>query len=52
MTLTLYPELDSVLSEVADHASDVLGDDMVGAYLEGSFALGAGDRTAMSTSSW
>ena len=43
MTLTLYPELDRVLSEVADHASDVLGDDMVGAYLEGSFALGAGD---------
>ena len=43
MMLTLYPELDSVLSEVADHASDVLGDDMVGAYLEGSFALGAGD---------
>jgi hypothetical protein len=43
MTLTPYPELDGVLGELADHAADVLGDVLVGAYVEGSFALGAGD---------
>lgn len=43
MAFTPYPELDRVVSEVADHAADVLGDDLVGAYVEGSFALGAGD---------
>ncbi len=43
MASTSYPELDGVLAEVADHAADVLGDDLVGVYLEGSFALGAGD---------
>jgi hypothetical protein len=41
--LTPFPELDHVMCEVADHAADVLGDDLVGVYIEGSFALGAGD---------
>ncbi|MDQ2750756.1 MAG: DUF4111 domain-containing protein [Actinomycetota bacterium] len=43
MTFTPFPELDDVVRELADHAADVLGDDLVGAYVEGSFALGAGD---------
>jgi predicted nucleotidyltransferase len=43
MTLTPYADLDRVVTEIAGHAADVLGDDFVGAYIEGSFALGAGD---------
>lgn len=36
-------ELDGVLAEVADHAHDVIGEDLVGVYLQGSFALGGAD---------
>lgn len=36
-------ELDAVLDAVAGHARSVHGDAFVGAYLEGSFALGAAD---------
>ncbi|MEP7019172.1 MAG: aminoglycoside adenylyltransferase domain-containing protein [Pseudonocardiales bacterium] len=43
MAITPYEQLDAVAAEVASHARAVLGDDLVGAYVEGSFALGAGD---------
>ena len=36
-------ELDGVLTELVDPARDVLGDDLVGVYLQGSFALGGAD---------
>jgi hypothetical protein len=42
--LTPYPELDGVVHEIVEHAADVLGGNLVGGYLEGSFALGAGDQ--------
>lgn len=44
MALTPYPALDAVVTEVAEQAAHVLGEQFVGAYLEGSFALGAGDE--------
>ncbi|MEP6851811.1 MAG: aminoglycoside adenylyltransferase domain-containing protein [bacterium] len=43
MALTGDPGVDQVVAELADHAAEVLGPDMIGAYIEGSFALGAGD---------
>lgn len=43
MAVTRYPELDRVLSDLTEHAVDVFGTDLVGSYVEGSFALGAGD---------
>lgn len=43
MAITPYEQLDAVTAEIASHARAVLGEDMVGAYVEGSFALGAGD---------
>ena len=36
-------ELDGVLTRLVDTARDVLGDDLVGVYLHGSFALGGAD---------
>jgi len=36
-------ELDDVLAELVDQARSALGDDLVGAYLQGSFALGDAD---------
>ena len=41
--ITPFPELDAVLTGLAGTARDVLGDTYVGCYLQGSFALGAGD---------
>lgn len=41
---TGFAELDDVLLELTDRAADVLRDDFVGAYLQGSFALGDADR--------
>ncbi|KRE54539.1 nucleotidyltransferase domain-containing protein [Phycicoccus sp. Soil748] len=40
---TGIPELDGVLAELVDRARDALGDDFVGVYLQGSFALGDAD---------
>src|SRR5207248_2041141 len=40
---TPYPELDAVLDDLVGSARDILGETFVGAYLQGSFALGAGD---------
>jgi hypothetical protein len=41
--LTQFPELDALLGRLQHAAHDVLGDSYVGTYLQGSFALGAGD---------
>jgi hypothetical protein len=40
---TPFPELDAVLVDLAETARTILGTTYVGAYLQGSFALGAGD---------
>jgi len=41
---TQFDELNEVLGDLVAEAGDVLGDNLVGAYLQGSFALGAGDE--------
>lgn len=41
---TSYPELNHVLAVLVDGARDVLGDRFVGAYLQGSFAVGDADE--------
>jgi hypothetical protein len=41
---TPYVELDALLAELLDHWRRILGDDLAGAWLQGSFALGAGDQ--------
>ena len=41
--ITPYPELDALLAALVRSARDILGDTFVGAYVQGSFALGAGD---------
>jgi len=40
---TGFAELDELLEEFVVRVEAILGDDFVGAYLTGSFALGAGD---------
>lgn len=40
---TPYAELDQVLIDLVASAREILGDTYVGAYVQGSFALGAGD---------
>jgi hypothetical protein len=40
---TIFPELNELLGEIVARVQSVLGDNFVGAYLTGSFALGAGD---------
>lgn len=40
---TRFTELNGVLHDLVHDARDVLGETFVGAYLQGSFALGAGD---------
>ncbi len=41
---TPYPELNAVLEELVDSAQVVLRNSFVGAYLQGSFAVGEFDR--------
>ena len=41
--MTSFPELDAVLDDLVRSAASILGDDLVGFYLTGSMALGAGD---------
>jgi predicted nucleotidyltransferase len=41
---TPYPELDAVLAELVAGARSVLGENFVGAYLQGSFAVGDADE--------
>lgn len=40
---TAFQELNELLGELVARVESILGDDFVGAYLTGSFALGAGD---------
>lgn len=44
MAFTPDPQLNDVLWELVERSKNALGSDFVGAYLQGSFALGAGDR--------
>lgn len=44
MSSTPFPDLDAVLAELAGRAAAILGADFVGAYLQGSFAVGDADR--------
>lgn len=41
---TPYADLDELLEELLGHWRRILDDNLVGAYLQGSFALGAGDE--------
>lgn len=43
MTWTPYADLDALLEELVGHWQLVLGDNLAGAWVQGSFALGAGD---------
>jgi hypothetical protein len=43
VTATAYPELDDVLADLLGHWQRILGSNLLGAYVQGSFALGAGD---------
>ena len=40
---TVFPELNDLLEEVIGRVTSILAENFVGAYLTGSFALGAGD---------
>jgi hypothetical protein len=40
---TVFPELNELLGELVARVEAILGATFVGAYLAGSFALGAGD---------
>jgi hypothetical protein len=42
--VTPYADLDVLLDELLGHWRRILGDDLAGAWLQGSFALGAGDQ--------
>jgi hypothetical protein len=44
MSPTPFPDLNAVLAELAERAAAILGTDFVGAYLQGSFAVGDADR--------
>jgi hypothetical protein len=44
--LTQFPELNVLLADFVRRVRSVLGDDFVGAYLTGSFALGGGDAAS------
>jgi hypothetical protein len=44
MAPTPYPELNQVLGELVSRMGQILGDDFVGAYLQGSFAVGDFDQ--------
>lgn len=42
--ITPYTDLDALLGELLEHWQQILGRDLVGAYVQGSFALGSGDQ--------
>ncbi|WP_051441530.1 aminoglycoside adenylyltransferase domain-containing protein [Arthrobacter sp. H14] len=42
--ITPYADLDEVLAEMLGHWQRILGENLAGAYVQGSFALGAGDQ--------
>lgn len=41
--MTKFPELNRVLAELTTRAGEILGDNLVGVYLQGSFAVGDAD---------
>src|SRR3954471_15238251 len=43
---TGFPELNALLADFVERVSSILADDLVGAYLVGSFALGGGDMAS------
>jgi hypothetical protein len=43
MPWTPYADLDELIDELLGHWRRILGDNLAGAYVQGSFALGAGD---------
>lgn len=45
-TATQFPELNRVLVEIAERAASILGDDFIGMYLQGSFAVGDADEAS------
>ncbi len=45
-TPTEFPELNDVLRELTERAHAILGDNFVGAYLQGSFAVGDADMAS------
>jgi hypothetical protein len=42
--ITPYADLDELLAELVGHWQRILGRNLIGAYVQGSFALGAGDQ--------
>lgn len=42
--VTPYADLDALLLELLGHWQRILGEDLAGAWVEVSFALGAGDQ--------
>ena len=42
--ITPYADLDELLAELLGHWQRILGENLVGAYVQGSFALGSGDQ--------
>jgi len=42
--LSQYPELEDVLKQFVERVKPVLGDNLLAIYLQGSFALGGGDK--------
>lgn len=42
--VTPYADLDALLLELLSHWQRILGEDLAGAWVQGSFALGAGDQ--------
>ncbi|MDQ2845698.1 MAG: DUF4111 domain-containing protein [Actinomycetota bacterium] len=42
--ITPYADLDELLTELLGHWRRILGENLAGAYLQGSFALGSGDQ--------
>jgi aminoglycoside adenylyltransferase-like protein len=43
-SLTEFPELNEIVRDLAERAAAILGDNFVGAYLQGSFAVGDADQ--------
>jgi hypothetical protein len=43
---TEFPELNDLLAEFVGRVRSILGDELIGAYLTGSFALGGGDAAS------
>jgi hypothetical protein len=42
--ITPYADLDELLAELLGHWQRILGEKLIGAYVQGSFALGGGDQ--------